>query len=210
VGTWTYSFGGIGGESTALVKDPLSHQSYYTFFKDIVQGEIVLFGGVKSARNAENQTTFYNWQYQHSAGHLLTKVTYPEGNQLWLSHDARGNLTESRQVAKAAGVAPDIVVTASYSTVCGNTLTCNQPTSVMDARGSITDFTYDAAHGRVLTQTLPAPVAGAVRPQVRHGYAQQHAWYFPNGSSTISAAPTPVWLNVMTSQCTSFSACAAP
>ena len=34
----------------------------------------------------------------------------------------------------------------------------------------MTDYTYDATHGGLLTVTLPAPTVGAVRPQTRYGY----------------------------------------
>src|SRR5690606_4335907 len=39
-----------------------------------------------------------------------------------------------------------------------------------DARGEVTDYTYDSTHGGVTTATLPSPGGGAPRPETRYTY----------------------------------------
>ncbi|WP_204326407.1 hypothetical protein, partial [Stenotrophomonas maltophilia] len=46
---------------------------------------------------------------------------------------------------------------------------CNKPNYIRDPKGNQTDFTYDPAHGGILTETLPADDNG-VRPQKRYTY----------------------------------------
>ncbi len=101
----------------------------------------------------------------------LTTITQPEGDQLRISYDSRGNVTEQRQIAKVGAGLPDIVISATFSPTCSNAKTCNQPISTTDARGGVTNYTYDAAHGGVLSVTLPPASGGAPRPQTRYKYS---------------------------------------
>src|SRR5205085_11451362 len=87
-------------------------------------------------------------------------------------YDARGNVTTTTKVAKAGSGLSNIVTSASFDSTCSNVVKCNKPNSTTDARGNVTDYTYDGTHGGVLTVTRPAPSAGAVRPQVRYSYSQ--------------------------------------
>lgn len=115
--------------------------------------------------------------YQYDGSGRLTRVTAPEGNYVAYSHDARGNVTEQRSVAKSGSGLPDMVVTASYASSCSNPITCNAPDSTADARGNVTNYTYDATHGGVLTVTAPAATGGAVRPQARYSYTLTNGEY---------------------------------
>ena len=65
---------------------------------------------------------------------------------------------------------------------CTDPVTCNQPNSTTDARGNVTDYTYSATHGGVLTVTAPA--VGGVRPQVRYSYTLTNGEYRLTGTST--------------------------
>jgi hypothetical protein len=57
-----------------------------------------------------------------------------------------------------------------------------RPNSTTDARGSVTDYTYSATHGGVLTVTAPA--VGGVRPQTRYSYTLTNGEYKLTGTST--------------------------
>ncbi|MNQ61451.1 hypothetical protein D3C85_757660 [compost metagenome] len=96
---------------------------------------------------------------------------------------------------------------ATYPVTCVSAVTCNLPTSITDARGGVTDYTYDPVHGGVLTETRPAPTPGAPRPQTRYQWEPRYAWYKQNGSSAITQAPTPVWMQVGSSQCVVGASC---
>jgi RHS repeat-associated protein len=108
--------------------------------------------------------------FQYDANARLTRTTRPEGDYTQWTYDARGNVTQQRHVAKTPGTPADIVTSATFDASCGNPVKCNKPSSTTDARGHVTDFTYDSAHGGVTSITSPAPTVGAVRPQTRVSY----------------------------------------
>ena len=145
--------------------------------------------------------------FQYDSFGRLTRITQPEGNTVQYTYDARGNVTETRNVAKAGSGLADIVGTASFDATCANMKTCNQPNSATDPLGHTTDYTYDGTHGGVLTVTRPAPATGAVRPQVRYGYTALSA-YYKNSSGTIVAAPSPVYKLTSISACQTGASCA--
>jgi YD repeat-containing protein len=84
---------------------------------------------------------------------------------------------------------------------------CDKPLTRVDANGNQTDYTYDAAHGGVLTETLPADTAGT-RAQTRYSYAQRYAWVKNAGGAYVQAA-TPVWVITSKSICKSGAASGA-
>ncbi|HEX8644636.1 MAG TPA: RHS repeat-associated core domain-containing protein [Allosphingosinicella sp.] len=114
-----------------------------------------------------------------------TRTTAPEGNYVEQSYDARGNVIQTVAVPKG-GVGPTIVTSASFDSTCSNPVTCNQPNSTTDARGSVTDYTYDPTHGGVLTVTAPA--VGGVRPQTRYTYTLTNGEYHLTGVSQCRTA----------------------
>ena len=148
-----------------------------------------------------------NWTIAGGGPATLASVTRPEGNRALYDYDERGNVEEERVQAKAGSGLADIVRTAHFPAACTNRRTCNRPGYVVDARGARTDFTYDPAHGGVLTETGPA--VNGIRPQVRYAYAQRHAW-IRNSSGGYSQAATPVWLRTSESRCRTSAATGNP
>jgi RHS repeat-associated protein len=130
--------------------------------------------------------------YQYDTNNRPTRVTAPEGNYVGYTYDPRGNVTETRRVAKAGSGLADIVTTASYDSTCSVAVKCNSPNSTTDARGNTTDYTYDTTHGGVLTVTSPAPTAGAVRPQVRNSYTRLDASGAASASGVFKLTGTSV------------------
>lgn len=120
-----------------------------------------------------------------------TRVTSPEGGYTNYTYDSRGNVLEQRVVAKPGSGLPDMITTAQYSTGCSNSKTCNKPISVTDPNGNTTSFTYDSAHGGVLTVTRPA--VGGISPVTRYSYVQRYAW-IKNAAGAYVAAASPIWL----------------
>lgn len=180
--TTSYSRSVAGNVSTMTVTDALSNSR-------VIKGDIAK-GRVTSVKDELDRTT----SFQYDSDGRLTRTTMPEGNYVELSYDARGNVTQSKAVAKTAGTPPDIITTASYPASCTNPKTCNQPLWTKDAKLKQTDYTYDANHGGVVTVTAPEPTAGAVRPQTRFGYtltvppvAGQPSIYLP---TSVSACQT--------------------
>lgn len=91
------------------------------------------------------------------------------------------------------------MTSATYPSTCSNPKTCNKPTSTTDARGQTTDYTYDSAHGGLLTVTDPADASG-VRPQTRIGYGSIYA-YYKNSGGTIVAGPSAFYVPTSASSC---------
>lgn len=178
----TYNRSVVGTTATTVATDAQAHST--TVVSDTTGGRI------RSVTDALNRSTVIDYD---SNGRVL-KVTQPEGDYLQMSYDARGNVTEQRRVAKPGSGLPDIVTSATFSPTCTNTKICNQPLSTSDAKGGVTDYTYDPSHGGVLTVTAPAPVAGATRPQTRYSYAALVAHSVEN-STVYEIAETSVCRN---------------
>ncbi|NJO13477.1 MAG: hypothetical protein HC872_08440 [Gammaproteobacteria bacterium] len=136
---------------------------------------------------------------------LLAGETLPEGNAQQLTRDARANIIEKRIKAKPGSGLADRVITASYPASCSNRKTCNKPDFLIDARGGRTDYTYDPAHGGILTETGPADANG-IRPQKRYSYAQQYAMIRNSAGNLVNTA-TPVWLLMGISECRTLTSC---
>ncbi|MGP1274679.1 MAG: hypothetical protein ACQRW7_04590, partial [Caulobacterales bacterium] len=186
---WSYGYTEGGGNRTTTVTSPLSATE--SLVSDLSTGLPV------SSTNGVSQTT----SLLHDAYGRVTRVTYPEGNQVRYTYDGRGNVTEVRRVAKPSTGLADLVTSAGYPATCTNVVTCNQASWTEDAGGNRTDYTYDSTHGGVLTVTSPAPSGSGDRPQTRYSYSSLYAWY--NQGSGIAQAPSPVWRLTQVSACAS-------
>lgn len=129
---------------------------------------------------------------------LLKQMSSPEGNQIVLERDRRGNIVVKTEKAKSGSGLPDIVMTAIYPANCDNPKTCNKPSSVTDARQNTTSYTYDPSHGGTLTET--GPTVNGVQPVKRYMYAQAYAWLKASGAGYVQAS-TPVWLRTAERSC---------
>ncbi len=187
--THNYGYADAANVRTTTVTDPLGGQRVYT-------SDLTTFL-MSSFRDELSRTT----SYAYDANGRVTQATYPEGNKVQYTYDARGNVTSTRAISKTPGTPPDIVTGASFAASCTNPKTCNKPVTATDARGNVTDYTYDAGHGGVLSVTAPAPTGGAVRPQQRFGYTSLFAYYKVLNNSSIVQAQFP------SNELTSISAC---
>src|SRR5215210_256791 len=161
----------VGSTITMTVTDALAKQTIVT--------SSATTGRPASVKDQLNRTT----SFIYDASNRLQRVTLPEGNYVQYGYDTRGNVTSTTQVAKSGSGLPDIVTSATFPATCTNVKTCNQPATTTDARGTVTDYTYDSAHGGALTVTAPAPTTGAVRPTTTYSYAQFSGVYLPTGTS---------------------------
>lgn len=194
-GAWTYAYADVGATRTTTATGPLSQKTVAVSDQTI--------GRATSMADALNRTV----SYAYDAQRRLQRVTQPEGDYAEVAYDARGNVTQTTSVAKpGSGSIANIVTSATYPPSCANPVTCNLPTSTTDARGGVTDYTWDSAHGGPLTVTAPAPTPGADRPQTRYAYAAQTA-YYKNSAGVITAAPSSVTLPVEVSACATGTSC---
>ena len=119
----------------------------------------------------------------------------PTGGYTKYDYDSRWNVITSTTYPKGGGT--PIVRSAAYPPACSNRVTCNKPTSVTDANGNITTYTYDTTHGGILTETGPA--VNGVQTQKRYSYSQITP-YLKSSTGTM-VAQTPVWRLTGTSVC---------
>lgn len=180
--------------------DPMGRSTQVTFMSGIVRSVLGPTG-----------ETRYNY-----FGLEPTTVIAPEGNEIIFAYDDNGNNVWQTQKPKPGS--PESQITASQTfptavpvwatgatTLCtaASQVLCDKPISRTDARGNVTDYTYDATHGGVLTETLPpvtAPNGATVRPQTRSSYVQRTAMV-RDASGNIVAAGPPIWLLASTSNC---------
>ena len=195
--TYTYSYSDAGTVRTTTITDPNGQTQVYV-------GDTTT-NRISSYRDELNRTT----SYLYDTTGRITEITYPEGNKVQFTYDARGNVTETRAISKTPGTPPDIVTTAGFDATCSNMNTCNKPNWTKDAKGNQTDYTYDPTHGGLLTVTAPAAPSG-VRPQTRYTYTPVSATYwqpaYPTDPSFI-AGPAMYVLSAI-SRCQTLASCA--
>lgn len=219
-GTWTYSYDvnapnpgtecppkdwddhvtSVTAPNGGVTNYTISYEgrSYWTGQLD---QEILLLPNLKAIQDPLGRTTHV---YQTGVG--LHSAIYPEGNKVTISRNSFGGVTRIRSEPKPGSGLVETNIYAVYPDCAAEPVLCRFPSSTTDERGGVTDYTYDAA-GNLLTVTGPAPTPGAPRPQTRYQWEQRYAWYKQNGSSAITQAPSPVWVQVGSSQCMTGATC---
>jgi len=141
---------------------------------------------------------------------MPVSFTEPDGRRTDLLSDEVVRVVgrATRHALTGSGLA-DIVTRATYYCSPSEMTNCSKPTTSTDAMGNVTDHSWDPVHGGLLSETGPAPGAGAPRPQTRHSYAQRYAWV-SNGSGGYVQAATPVWVRTATSSCRTSAATGNP
>lgn len=132
---------------------------------------------------------------------MPVSVTTPGGIRTDLVSDMSSrNVLQRTQVARPGpGTVDDIVTLATFNCGPATLRYCNKPLTTTDANGNVTTYTYDAAHGGLLTTTLPSAGGGAPQAQTRNSYTLRKAWIW-NGSTYVQPA-TGVYLLTSTSTC---------
>jgi RHS repeat-associated protein len=195
-GTWEYNFTDALGSRTATIEGPMGQEM-----------SVVSTGGVVTSatqQTSASPATSRTWTWDHEAGRV-EKATGPQGETAEYVYDDRGNVLQTT-LSPTSGVETQLVTSATYAATCANPVTCNLPTSTTDTVGNVTNYSWDAVHGGLLSVTLPAPTTGAVRPQTRYAYAAQTA-RFKDSTGAIVAAPTSITLPVETSACVTGASC---
>jgi hypothetical protein len=148
----------------------------------------VFGGGLLDSYNHNGRITQLTWN-----GLELEDLTHHEGNAVSYARDVRQNLVSTAWVPKpgSSGVSTVSNLAAFPDPQSGWCTTvspkiCNKPIWKKDYRQNQSDFTYDPAHGGVLTETGPA--VNGVRPQVRYEYAARRAWVSSGGGYVPESA----------------------
>jgi len=201
--TWTYDYSPrTGGLSTTTVTNPDGSQRWLKFSDSAAHTGTDGSATIDSVQDELGRITKYLF-FQH---HYLYQVISPEatysgstltGGYTQYDYDSRWNPMRSTTYPKGGGT--PIVTSAAYPSTCDNPVTCNKPTSVTDANGNVTTYTYDATHGGILTETGPA--VNGVQAQKRYSYSQITPYLKSSTGSML--AQQPVWRLTGTSVCRS-------
>ena len=113
----------------------------------------------------------------------------PLGMKQYNSYDPSGNVVGTSLAPNTGSSLSSLTTSASFD--CTTQTLCKSPIYRIDPKGNQTDFTYDATHGGVLTESAPADANG-IRSVKRYAYAQRYAW-ITSGSSYVQAA-SPIWV----------------
>ena len=154
---WSYSVSG----NEVTVSGPSSTERIY-----VLDGTT---DRILSVEDGENQKTEYT--YDTTYEERIKTVKSPRGNVMTYDYDGRGNVIETR-LSPHTGTASDIVTSATYTSGCGSPARCNKPTSTTDALNNVTNYTYDASHGGLLTVRYPA--VDGIRQKITYTYSQTH------------------------------------
>ncbi|MEO6215202.1 MAG: RHS repeat domain-containing protein [Sphingomonas sp.] len=139
--------------------------------------------------------------FQHDGYGRLTRTTLPEGNYVANVLDDRGNVTQVSVVPKAGSGSPTLVESHTFPDCTFNTRTiCNQPATYTDPRGNVTNYTYDANHGGLISEMKSAPSAGMARPLKLVSWTQKNA-YIKNASGALIPEASPIWVMASETQC---------
>ncbi len=155
--TTNYSWSSVGGNTVVAKSDASGGDG------QVVTNPTVGRPGTVTDSRGASQVNSYD------ANGRLQRTTYPEGNYIEFIRDARGNVTQTRNVGKDGSV---ISTSAGYDASCANALKCNKPNYTIDARNKRTDYVYGAAHGMVTEVVRPAPASGQSRPTTYFEYSQ--------------------------------------
>ena len=152
-------------------------------------------------------------------------TAWPSSTSVWSTEPGTSALTVASRTGSSE---PEIVSTATYpdsvfglangwatDCVAASQRLCNKPTQTVAERPAAqiadltlaTDYTYDPAHGGVLTATRPAPAIGAVRPKTTYTYTQIATGVMNAAGTGLTTAPTGVWVLTQESECRTQATC---
>jgi YD repeat-containing protein len=183
------SFGGCGCYYYNISTDPDGRQLGLTTFTNAPDPLLLI---VSDARKGET------FNFEQTDTNPLLSFTREGEAKIAYKYDARGNLTESRQLDGTDPGPADLLTTASYPSDCTYKKTCNKPVTVTDPRSNTTTYSYHSDTGFV--ESVTAPAVNQLSSQTRHSYEQRFASYVRD-DGVLGQASTPIWLLRKTSIC---------
>jgi YD repeat-containing protein len=199
-GIWDYDIVRPDKSQPRQPGEPLTYSAGSYTGPEGIEVSAVFGSGLLGSYSDGGKITELTWD-----GIELASLAYPEGNKVSYGRDGRSNLTSETWTPKPSSFGLSPVSQTTYypepwATDCTTVVRkiCNKPAWREDYKGNRTTYTYDPAHGGVLTET--GPLAGGVQPQVRTEYAARTAWVLGAGGGFVAEA-TPIYLPVRKSYC---------
>lgn len=185
-------------EVKTTITAPDSGQTTYTFAWDHPNFSADdVTHGLTLVKDANLKT----WEVLQSAGGLSAWGA-PEGNKVTFDRDNETSaLIQTNRLPKPGLGQPVLSEIKAYPSCATTTpILCRRPTTSTDARGSVTEFEYDAA-GNLTKEKPPLPGPTSTRPETRYVWTQKRAWFKQNGDTAITESQEPIWVLTQTSQC---------
>ena len=206
---WTYTYGIPGNEMRSTFTGPagttvlqFDRTEKYTVAEGL---QYTVSSGPSSITDPLGRTILTQYCASGSGTGCVTPVsptprsqTAPEGDQTVYTNDSYDAPISAVFKAKpGSGLADRTAsVTYAYSIPGGKT----KPLTATDARGAVTNYSYDSVHGSVLSEMQPAPTTGAARPLKLYSYVQKYA-YVKNASGALVSTSAPLWLPATETVC---------
>lgn len=203
--TWNYSYNPetSSGQVTLSVVAPDNSTSQY----------YVNLGGssdnfswpplIQWSKNGSGATS----SYTYDSNNMILTSHMPEGNYDEVVYDQRGNATQNIAHSKlnsnsiiSSALFPVSATNVPQSCADAPLLICNKPISTTDTRGNVTNYTWSADHGGVLSEMEPSPASGVARPLKLYTYVQKSA-YILNAAGVLVPTGQPVWLPATETEC---------
>ena len=201
--SWTAVISDQAGDVEAIIPYYyIENSALYTFltydtFRQSVYTPLKVAPGPSSVGQPGIGTTSFNYCLSTCSEPILRSRTLPSGITANYTYDSYfHHIIKTVTTPVAGSPLPALTTTATFD--CTTLLSCDSPTSTVDANGNESDYTYSPVHGQILTATAPA--VGGIRPQTRYTYAQRYAW-IANGSGGYVHAASPVWVLTQESYC---------
>jgi len=172
---WDYDYSPVDPENPQLPGQPPAISTGGYSGPEGIQLGAQFGAGLLDYYSQNGRTTYLQWD-----GIDLARLYYPENNNVSYTWRVGQQVSETWEAKPGSGIATiGKSMGFAQNSVCAQRKICNKPSWRKDYRQNQTDYTYDSAHGGVLTETGPA--VNGVRPQVRYDYAPRRAWV-GNGS----------------------------
>jgi RHS repeat-associated protein len=172
---------------------------YHTTYTTQIISPKGIYNQILATTDALNRTTTYDYDAERRLNH----VALPEGNSVDLTYGQNGQVMTKISHAKAGSGLADITESASYGGVensCDTiqyTVLCWRPVSFTDARGKVTNYTYESTTGLMTQELSPADAAG-VRRETDITYEQHTVPWI---------SPSKIWRKTLTRVCGQTTTC---
>jgi len=148
----------------------------------------------------------FNSTFNQSPWSQMKSVTHPEGNYSTYDYSMFNQISKVSTYPKTGNLQVPIITEANYpDTTCANPVTCNKPAWTKDAKGNVTDYTYDPIHGGVTSVTSP-PDSNGVRAKIITSYELKTVYRKNETGSWIVSGN--IWVPVTIRSCQNASECA--
>lgn len=137
--------------------------------------------------------TEYNGAYTR-----IVSRTRPSGMREVYTYNGNASIIQRQINPPTGGAETPLIVGFTYD--CTVAINCKKPATATNAGGAVTNYAYDATHGGLLSEMLPPPAAGGVRPLKLRTYVQKYA-YVKNSSGTLVPSADAIWMLATETQC---------